>query len=253
MKKDLNDLTFCIPVRIDSKDRAENLELIIDYLRFHFETKIIVYEDDDYSKLENTLIVSGVNDFIFNENKSGKFHRTKILNECYKRANTKFVANYDTDVLFTPDAYVAAVKRLRDGLCDFIFPYDGRFREVHRDKISKIRENMDVDWIKFEETSYIHDSSVGGAIFCNKESYRKSGYENENFVQWGFEDNERIQRWSKLGMRIERTSNWLIHLEHYRSSNSSPHNDSYLNNQMEYMKVCGMDREDLVRYINSWN
>lgn len=253
MKTDLSDLTFCIPVRIDSNDRLENLELIVDYLKFHFETKIIVYEDDNDSKLESTKIPSKVDLFIFNKNESGKFHRTKILNECYKRSDTKFVANYDTDVLFVPDAYVAALNRLRNGFCDFIFPYDGKFREISRDKIAKIRETMNVDWIKFEDTNYIHDSSVGGAIFCNKESYRKSGYENENFVQWGFEDNERIRRWITLGMKIERTSNWLVHLEHFRSSNSSPHNESYNNNQIELIKISGMNVQDLKRYINSWN
>lgn len=253
LKIDLSDLTFCIPVRIDSNDRLENLELIVDYLKHHFETKIIVYEDDTVSKLVGTGLPEKVDKFIFKENTSGKFHRTKILNDCFKLADTKFVANYDTDVLFVPGAYVAAIDRLRKGLCDFIFPYDGKFREVSRDKIPQIREKMNVDWVDIKDTNWIHDSSVGGAIFCNKESYKKSGYENENFLQWGFEDNERIHRWVTLGMKIERTSNWLVHLEHFRSTNSSPHNESYQNNQMEFINVSRMDRENLKRYIGSWN
>jgi hypothetical protein len=253
LKHDLSDLTFCIPVRIDSQDRLDNLELIVDYLKHHFQTNIIVYEDDLDSKLMGTDLAYKVNQLIFNKNESGKFHRTKILNECYKKSSTRFVANYDTDVLFVPDAYIAAVNRLRNGSCDFIFPYDGKFREISRDKISKIKQTMNVDWIKFEDTNYIHDSSVGGAVFCNKESYRKSGYENENFVQWGFEDNERIQRWITLGMKIERTSNWLIHIEHFRSTNSSPHNESYIANQMEYTNVARMPSDVLKKYISNWN
>ena len=41
----LTNTTFIIPVRIDSSDRLSNLEYVIKYLQFHFETNIIIQEN----------------------------------------------------------------------------------------------------------------------------------------------------------------------------------------------------------------
>ena len=57
MKIDLKDCTFAIPVRIDSNDRMENLQLILMYLTHHFDTNIIVIENDKESKLENLTVL----------------------------------------------------------------------------------------------------------------------------------------------------------------------------------------------------
>ena len=48
MKHDLKDITFTIPVRIDSKDRFDNIHYIIDYLTANFDTNIIVFENGHY-------------------------------------------------------------------------------------------------------------------------------------------------------------------------------------------------------------
>ena len=51
MKYDLTDITFTIPVRIDSHQRHDNLNYILNYLKNNFETNIIVYENGPAQKV----------------------------------------------------------------------------------------------------------------------------------------------------------------------------------------------------------
>ena len=46
MKTDLTDVTFIIPVKIDSDDRRRNLKITLSYLQRNFDTNIIVCESD---------------------------------------------------------------------------------------------------------------------------------------------------------------------------------------------------------------
>lgn len=49
MKTDLKDVTFMIPVRIDSIIRLENLISVVQYLFRHFDCRIMVLEADAYN------------------------------------------------------------------------------------------------------------------------------------------------------------------------------------------------------------
>ncbi len=44
---DLKDVTFIIPVRIDSIERLENLQLVTNYLLENFQTHILIVEAAD--------------------------------------------------------------------------------------------------------------------------------------------------------------------------------------------------------------
>ena len=41
-KTDLTDVSFLIALKIDSKDRINNLDITIEYLQHHFDTEIII-------------------------------------------------------------------------------------------------------------------------------------------------------------------------------------------------------------------
>ena len=41
-KLDLKDVTFTIPVRIESEDRKRNLKTVIQYMVHHLDTNIII-------------------------------------------------------------------------------------------------------------------------------------------------------------------------------------------------------------------
>jgi len=76
---DLSDTTFLIPVRIDSKERIKNLDIVLNYLLTKFNTNVIILEDAKEEKIFFNRIDSRVK-YIFNKNESDIFYRTKLLN-----------------------------------------------------------------------------------------------------------------------------------------------------------------------------
>jgi hypothetical protein len=55
----------------------------------------------------------------------------------------------------------------------------------------------------------------------SRHAFWEAGGENENFVAYNPEDQERVYRWKTLGYQVARVSGPLFHLDHYRGDNSS--------------------------------
>lgn len=250
-KFDLKDVTFAIPVKIDSQDRLENLELVIEYLTYHFDTNIIVKEVSEQSVLANLPFIQKVK-YIYGFSDQEVFHRTKILNDMLEMTETKFFCNYDCDVLFPVQSYIDTVSHLRAGEV-FVFPYQGPFHEVPRKFIPEIKNKLEVKWIPLNETGINHPSSVGGAMFHDTEIFRKLGGEFEPAISWGFEDNYRVNLFQKFGYSVVRTGTILYHMEHFRGVNSGPSNPYHNHNQNEYYKCVHMSKEELDNYISTWS
>lgn len=250
MKYDLKDVTFNIPIRFDTQDRIENLTLIVNYLNYHFYTNIIVLEEAKEKKFQ---FISSKCNYIFKKSDDPNFHRTKCLNHMAKISETKIIVNYDADVLFNAESYKKSANIIRDNESDMVFPYDGRFMECNREKyFNKIKETMDVSFINVGELHCNHPNSVGGCIFWNKDVFMNIGMENENFKSWGWEDNERIYRAKKFGVKVNRCDGVLYHMSHKRLDDSGPKNNHYNNNQKEYEKVNRMNKSELSNYIKTW-
>lgn len=250
MKIDLKDITFTIPFKKDTDERLENITTIIKYLQKYFDTNIIVAEQDDTRKLPN---IDGI-EYVFFPTTNYIMLRTTLLNKMCKMVRTPFVANYDTDVLFNVNQYVEAISALRANAVDAVFPYNGRFMNYIGQERSKIITNLSLDGILESHGHLNHPNSVGGALFWNKQRFIEGGMENENFKSWGFEDNERMIRFGKLGYRIARVNGILYHLNHPVSQNSSnTQHKAYNDNQIECNKVASMSVEQLKQYIKSWN
>lgn len=249
MKINLKEVTFIIPIKIDSEDRLNNYKTIINHLTSLFDTNIIVCESDSKSN-EDKLKISDSVEYIFHEDHSGFFHRTKILNIMTKMSKTNIVCNYDTDVVFPEQQYLSSVNKIKEG-CTLVFPYGGKFMDVPKRFFDSIKSNNFHD-INEDQLDLAHPSSVGGAFFFNKEQYGLMGLENENFISWGFEDNERINRINKLGGKICRVPGLLYHLNHERGTNSVPENPFYSKNMNEFYKINSMTKTQLEDYIKNW-
>ncbi len=256
-KIDLTDITFMIPFRCDSQDRLDNLELVIEYLTHHFDTNIMIMESSSQSILANHSCIRNnslktVVKYCWIHSDEETFHRTKILNDMLEDVKTKYVANYDTDVLFPVQSYVDALVALKTGKA-IVFPYLGKFCEIPRSYIPEIREKMEVSWIDLNTCGVNHPNSVGGAIFFNTEEYKKLGGECEAFKNWGYEDNFRVNLFLRFGYEICRVGSELYHLEHWRGSSSGPNHPDYHNNTMHYYNMANMSREELAIFVYSYN
>jgi predicted glycosyltransferase involved in capsule biosynthesis len=248
---DFKDVTFIIPIRFDSEDRKRNFNITINFLEKNFDTNIIVMESDKASNEEFVKSISDKIHYVFEKTEDSLFHRTKMLNDMTKMSKTNIVVNYDIDVLFKPEQYVASRFALNSGV-DFVFPYKGKFYDIPVSYFETI-QNGDFNSVDLSSCTLFNPNSMGGAIFFNKDAYAKIGLENENFISWGHEDWERVGRIEKMGYKIYRVDGVLYHLTHHRTHNSSGSNPMYSHNGMEYQKIMAMSKEQLEEHIKTWN
>lgn len=245
---DLSDFTFTIPVFNDHKDRVENINLALRSLSKDFLTSVIIGEQGAKS-LEN---IQGPNYFYFDY---PVFHRTKMLNQMALMAHTKYVVNFDCDVVLPPFQFVLA-KRALDRGADFVYPYDGRFARVPRTWYNPIL-NQDIGVVgntqfKGKHGNPLPTASVGGCIIVNKQSFIDSGMEHEGFISFCPEDLERFYRWNKLGYKVVRIKGSLYHLDHWCGVNSSSKNPHFNPGHQLFRKIKGMKKEDLKKYCDEF-
>lgn len=244
----LKDVTFTIPVFLDHVDRRRNLNMSLYFLQAAFETNFIIGEQGG-KHFEYTNQWGQYMRFSMKT-----FHRTKMLNEMAIQATTRFIVNWDCDIIIPPMQILMAVEQLRDG-ADVVFPYDGRFARMPRVPwFLQLQQQRDIGIVgayKFKGREHGHNS-VGGAVMFCKASFIDGGMENEHMISFGPEDCERNDRFKLLGYDVRMTPGSLFHLNHFVGVNSSRRNPHFAVNHAELAKIRAMNKEQLRKYVDSW-
>lgn len=247
-KLDLRDVTFTIPVYLDHPTRKENLDLSLYLLLSDLDTHIIIGEQGgghfEYTGQWVKYIRFDLR----------HFHRTYMLNEMAKAATTRFVVNWDCDVMIPPIQLYLAVMELRNG-ADMVYPYAGPFARMPRNPYYEMLNGArDIGVVRGEAFKGREPEhfSVGGAVMFDRDSFVDGGMENESMISFGPEDVERWERFSRLGYDIRRVRGCLFHLNHFVGDNSSPRNPLFDANQAELEKIRGMSDDELRLYVNGW-
>jgi len=223
MKTNLQDMTFLIPIRLDSIARLENLIIAVDYIEKSFVTNITVLEGSNRNNGIIQKMLGKKIKYVFQEDKDPIFYRTMYLNKMIQLVDSKFLGIWDADVIIDKKQIVDSISNLRNGDIDIAYPYDGEFLDtteimknlyVRKKNIGVLHKNKNKMYLPYG------NKHIGGAIIVNKEKYEAAGGENEKFYGWGPEDFERYARWKNLNYRIYRSSGPLYHLSHPRSINS---------------------------------
>jgi hypothetical protein len=258
----LKDVTFVIPLRIDSPERARNVSLVVAYLTTALGARVVVTELDCAPRFRGhtTRVSSQVLGpdalfdyrFVKDERGDGVFHRTKILNTMILESRTPIVVNYDADVVLPVQSYHAAAAALRDDTLDVVFPFSfgpGVQRRVFLTRAAEdefVRSGYSLDAL--ESVSVLERAEFGFCQFFRRQAYAAGYLENENFVSYGPEDIERHHRFSRLGYRVGRIAAPIYHLEHPRTRNSSPANPLMTWNMRLWRRLEAMSPADLRRY-----
>jgi hypothetical protein len=247
MKYNLKQATFLIPVRIDCDERLENLLTIISFLKNNFDTNILVGEESSKPILENKIPDV---QYFYLQSDGFEFYRTKLLNKLINITKTPVIVNHDCDTIVSIDNYIKAYKMIIENKEDFVWPYDGRFIVIARNYLQQIKTgNFSFDKITGRQIN--HDSK-GGIIFYNRIKFIEAGMENEKFISWSRDDEERFHRVCKLGYRIKRLVGHLVHIDHPRGINSGKTNPFYESSNQELEKIYNMNCEQLKLYTKSW-
>lgn len=237
---DFTNLTVGIPVRIDSKQRLRNLEILIGFLKNKIKTNILIIEEGYVSRIHES-IKKDVH-FIFVPQKQDLFHRTKYINQMLSLTNTSFFACWDTDILISEKQLEESMHYLVQKEYDFVLPYNGLIRNVGTHLADIIHDYQCFSLLyslKNMMTPFYGFHSVGGVYIVNVSKYKSIGGENEDFICWGPEDIERIKRAENFHLKTYRCKGEAFHLEHPRGINSKPHNEvNCINMGNTLLKSC---------------
>ena len=266
MKYDLKDTTFIIPLRIESGDRMRNVITSLCYLLSNFDTNIIVKEGDS-SSIFSHHVLPQVKEFLevdtipnllhyFEDTSASEFHRTRYLNEMTSMATTKVVVNYDCDVILPVRTYIKAQEMIVDGPSDVVYPYGfgnyARMAQVDDETVTEfLTEGFSINLL--ESKSAINNARFGFCQFFDREVYISGGGENEDFIAYAPEDEERAFRFDALGYRVDRIDEVVYHLEHSRTPNSWYNNPHMQKNFELWEKLKVMTKEQLIKYYNLYN
>ena len=267
---DLLKCTFIIPLRIETADRMRNIITTLIYLTRNFACRIIVKEVDKESiylrdvqplleqALEPEMLASI--EHIFEQSDEFTFHRTKILNDMLWMVKTPVVVNYDSDIILPVDSYINATNMILQGWVHpdveggepvkVVYPYGiGEYQyQCHiSDEHATAFVNSGFNFKAFEGRLRKWDAKYGFCQFFDTEEYKRLGGENENFIAYGYEDDERYFRFNLLSSVARMTEN-IFHLEHGRTKNSWFNNPYCEDNKTlwEQLKVKG--KKSLLKY-----
>lgn len=257
MKKyDLTDCTFGINIRFTTEDRKRNIKLVIEHLLKYLDTNIVVAEEDIKSVFPSIIDdIVGWDDnkckYIFIESDNEFMGKTKAFNKIFYEVDTPIYVLQDADVICSPEMYLEAANRVRNNKSEFCYSFDGNCYNIPENIIPKFSENLDYNVLNHDNTNKFSHRSPGGSIFINSECYIVAGMDNENMKAWGYDDDERVTRFRKLGFTIDRVDGTLYHINHERTKNSTQSQQTN-KNMIELRRISSMDTGKLIKEIKTW-
>lgn len=269
MKTDLNNIGLMIHFRRDVDDRFRNLEMVVKFYRENSENlQIAILNDDkeldkDFKRLCKQYDCKGL--FMANHD---IYWRTKAFNEMSKILNVDYLIAGDTDVIVDPVfLHEAKYKFEKYGNGRIIYPYNGMFIHLKQPMFEKFSENQSlVDLLEKSQSLkpipydqddnflVAHPHSKGGMVMFSKETFiRCNGY-NPNFKGWGYEDDEILARFNKMGCFIDRVEDKNAIAWHLPHENTVREKHPYYdNNGMHYNFVSHCEDVSLLNeYVSKW-
>ena len=252
----LTDVTFVIPVRIDSPERSRNLDVLIDFIMRQFDSYILVMEADSEQRYFVKNKHPRIHHF-FEKDPHPIFQHTRCMNLLYPKVDTPMIAGWDVDAFVLPNQIIHTVEQVRSGNAVMGIAYDGHMYQTTAElaQLYQETENLDILIEKVDELYPMYGNfSTGGAFIVDTKKYLQAGGENEYFLGWGCEDFERVKRMEILYPQpIFFAKGGLFHLWHPRGLNSWYADRQYeRNGKKEFLKVCGMKEDELRNYIKTW-
>jgi hypothetical protein len=246
----LKDVTFLIPVRIDSEDRLYNLETIVAYLKRHFVTNIQVLEYDKERRVSLPCHERLTYRFVKTD---GDFNKPKCINFMARASDTPIIFINEVDVLTEPNSYVEAVDAIRLKGRHFCYPFNGELYSIPPEHKEKVARDLSISHLDCVELDMMSDWCVGGLVAIDKSTFIECGLMNENICVWGPDDKELERRFNIFGKNIFRIKNGpMFHLPHIIRHDTEETNPYIEANNEERIKVRFMSSEDLRSYVETW-
>lgn len=243
-------ITFVIPVRVDCRERADNLRAVLRYLGV-LGCRILVLEADAAQALGD-MDWPDTAEYTFVEDASPVFHRTHYINALLRMAGTDIVGVWDTDVLVGYGQICEAARRIQAG-CTIAYPYNGQFVMLSEQLSASVRKSLDLEYLRNRHLKpFLGRRLCGGACLAHRRRYLECGGENERFTSRSLEDTERLHRVRILGHQVAWSAGGqLYHLYHPCGVDSiNPSEEDVRRQREEFVRVCCMSPDELKSYLS---
>lgn len=251
-----NQVTFCIPVRIDSQERYFNLKSVVRFIQTStYEcSPLKIIEADVHSKIDANWLNSNL-DYRFVHDCNPTFHRTHYINQMLSGVKTKYAAIWDTDIIIDPQQIYSALELIEDISGVMVLPHNGICHSVPRYISDYFRKTNSINALNaYKELMSLMNPYrvVGGAFIVDVKRYKLLGWENEHFIGWGPEDAERIRRLYILGERVRQIDGRMFHLHHPNTPIGVDEMEIAYTTKREFCRVCSLLPLELKAYIKTW-
>jgi hypothetical protein len=258
----------------DSEQRRNNLSAVVRYLS-ELGCAIVVAESGRRQCAPEVFKSAGANcSFHFDATSESLFHHTRTRNRAAHTVGTELIALWDADIVIPCNQLISTVDRLRERECDYAYPFDGRCVDfadhVSAGSLSRamrqiafatyfplVEEADSVTTVLAGEEKLIGrvitKTCVGGAVLFRREVFLKGGMENESFISYGPDDQEREVRYRNLGFISYRSPGLLYHLAHPRGLNSDDGHPSSESNWAEFRRISELSGASLAAEVAGWN
>lgn len=223
----LQHIDLVVPYREASAERRDNLYGVLRHLvATYSDCRIWLMEADARPHFEWARIGDASVRHVFVHH-DGPFPKARLCNMGVRLANSPVVCLHDADSVAMPTALTGAVNGLLHGATsDAICPYwpvvnvEGSLRQ-------RFLETGDVGALHSldpaalpPEAALLYASANGGVVLFKRQDYLRVGGYNERLEGWGGEDDELLNRATRLGVRWHSFTPPLIHLHHDTASRS---------------------------------
>ena len=247
--KEMNDVTYIMPTRIESNDRLRNIITSVTYLLKNIPgAKVLVKEVDNQSVFSEHALpeiqkyVSTDNlRHIFEQNTEDVFHKTRYLNDLIIESDTEIVVSHDVDAIYPVSSHSIAYDLIKNDQCDVVYPYGcgvWQYQVLNYENIFDQFLGNDFHMDVIMPHCRTEASTIGWTQFYNRKKVIEGFMWNEAFLSWGAEDCEFYFRFNALGYRVGRVDAPIWHFEHGRTHNSGWNNPKFKenNNLWEWMR-----------------
>jgi predicted glycosyltransferase involved in capsule biosynthesis len=256
-KFDLTDCSILIPIEVDCKEREDHFNFLQTYWHRYFcNYQLIIVEKGNISKLKIAIDQPVDHHLIQFEE---QFSSAKVSNSGASLVKTPFFCKFDVDALIHPKAIFDAFERLKkESDLSFLLPFNGYSVNVQDPLRQQMMQTFDwslLPYIGKEESEKFHfehmqlknNDSTGLIHHFRTSVFKKLGGYNEEFIGWGYEDEELVARFEKFNHSKHMLANYTaFHLDHPRKKGDEI---QAFKNYYRYLAVKNMSAEEIVEYI----
>lgn len=244
--------SIVLPVRVDCRDRLDNLKAVLSWIDT-IGCPVILLEADQTPRLKSVVTLYKHVRYYFVEDKNKAFHRTKYINDLLRLTDADIVAVWDADAIVPHLQVKEAITCMNRLKTTIVYPYNGIVYMLSSQQSAEFRKQQDLLPFCNEKMETLMGRIACGCVYMvNRIRYLSLGGDNEKFVGWGPEDAERLHRVQIAGDEVRWLSSGpLFHLHHVRNDRKDKNfQKNLLSMQKEFVRVCSFNQSEMWNYIH---